>query len=85
MQRENISANSGKTRNLQDLYLNYLRKNKIPVTIYLTKGVRLRGVIKGFDSFIVILKEAAQQMIYKHAISTVAPEMDIDLRFEDEK
>ncbi|TAL22027.1 MAG: RNA chaperone Hfq, partial [Nitrospirae bacterium] len=69
-------------QNLQDNYLNQLRKDKIPVVIYLTNGVRLKGVIKGFDSFVVLLKEASQQMIYKHAISTVVPERDIDLRFE---
>lgn len=73
---------SNKGQNLQDNYLNQLRKDKIPVVIYLTNGVRLKGVIKGFDSFVVLLKEASQQMIYKHAISTIVPERDIDLRFE---
>ncbi len=75
-------SNSAKGQNLQDNYLNQLRKDKIPVVIYLINGVRLKGVIKGFDSFVVLLKEAAQQMIYKHAISTIVPERDIDLRFE---
>ena len=75
-------SNAGKGQNLQDNYLNQLRKDKVPVVIYLTNGVRLKGVIKGFDSFVVLLKEASQQMIYKHAISTVVPERDIDLRFE---
>ena len=75
-------SNSAKGQNLQDNYLNQLRKDKIPVVIYLINGVRLKGVIKGFDSFVVLLKEAAQQMIYKQAISTIVPERDIDLRFE---
>lgn len=69
--------------NLQDNYLNHLRKEKIPVVIYLTNGVRLKGLIKGFDSFVIVLKETAQQLIYKHAVSTIVPEKDIDLRFEE--
>ncbi len=75
-------SNSAKGQNLQDNYLNQLRKDKIPVVIYLINGVRLKGMIKGFDSFVILLKEASQQMIYKHAISTIVPERDIDLRFE---
>ncbi len=69
--------------NLQDNYLNHLRKEKIPVVIYLTNGVRLKGLIKGFDSFVIVLKETAQQLIYKHAVSTIVPERDVDLRFEE--
>ncbi|MBI5205287.1 MAG: RNA chaperone Hfq [Nitrospirae bacterium] len=75
-------SNSAKGQNLQDNYLNQLRKDKIPVVIYLINGVRLKGMIKGFDSFVILLKETSQQMIYKHAISTIVPERDIDLRFE---
>lgn len=71
------------TNNLQDNYLNQLRKEKTPVVVYLTNGVRLKGIIKGFDSFVIILKEATQQMIYKHAVSTIVPEKDVDLRFEE--
>jgi host factor-I protein len=67
--------------NLQDNYLNHLRKEKIPVLVYLTNGVRLKGVIKGFDSFVIVLRESTQQLIYKHAISTIVPERDVDLRF----
>lgn len=69
--------------NLQDNYLNYLRKEKIPVVVYLTNGVRLKGTIKGFDNFVIILKESSQQLIYKHAVSTIIPERDVDLRFEE--
>lgn len=71
------------SNNLQDNYLNQLRKDKIPVVVYLTNGVRLKGVIKGFDNFVIVLKEASQQLIYKHAVSTIVPEKDVDLRFEE--
>ena len=60
--------------NLQDIFLNGARKNKIPVTIYLTNGFQIKGHVKGFDSFTVILDcEGKQMMIYKHAISTITP------------
>ncbi len=71
--------------NLQDTYLNQLRKEKTPVVIYLTNGVRLKGVIKGFDNFVILLKENAQSLIYKHAISTIVPEKDIELDFEGQR
>ncbi|HOB20276.1 MAG TPA: RNA chaperone Hfq [Candidatus Atribacteria bacterium] len=59
---------------LQDLFLNQIRKEYIPVTIHLTNGFQLKGQVKGFDSFIVILEsEGKQMMIYKHAISTITP------------
>lgn len=72
-----------KITSLQDNYLNQLRKDKIPVVIFLTNGVRLKGLIKGFDTFVVLLKDASQQLIFKHAISTIVPEKDLDLRFEE--
>lgn len=60
--------------NLQDIFLNGARKNKIVVTIYLTNGFQLKGYVKGFDSFTVILDcDGRQMMIYKHAISTITP------------
>ena len=68
---------------LQDLYLNYVRKEKLPVTIFLINGTRLKGVIKGFDKFAVLLKNDVQQLVYKHAISTVCPEKDVYLKFEE--
>ena len=59
---------------LQDIILNSVRKNRIPVTMHLTNGVPLKGIIRGFDSFVVLLEsDGKQQMIYKHAISTLAP------------
>jgi host factor-I protein len=62
------------TNNLQDIFLNGARKNKIPVIIYLTNGFQLKGHVKGFDNFTVVLdSDGKQMMIYKHAISTVTP------------
>ncbi|MDA8104284.1 MAG: RNA chaperone Hfq [Nitrospiraceae bacterium] len=74
-----------KSQSLQDNYLNQLRKDKMPVVIYLTNGVRLKGVIKAFDNFVILLKESTQQLIYKHAVSTIVPERDIDIRFESQQ
>ena len=72
-----------KSPNLQDSYLNQLRKEKIPVAIYLTNGIRLKGVIKGFDNFVILLKENAHSLIYKHAISTIVPDREIETGFEE--
>ncbi|HYQ48631.1 MAG: RNA chaperone Hfq [Nitrospirae bacterium] len=73
-----------RSQSLQDNYLNQLRKDKMPVIVYLTNGVRLKGTIKGFDSFVILLKDASQQLVYKHAVSTIVPERDLDIRFEDQ-
>jgi host factor-I protein len=73
-----------KNVNLQDGYLNQLRKEKIPVVIYLTNGVRLKGLIKGFDNFVILLKETSQSLIYKHAVSTIVPERDVEIGFEEQ-
>jgi host factor-I protein len=78
-------SNGGKGVNLQDTYLNHLRKDKVPVIIYLTNGVRLKGVIKGFDNFVILLKENTQSLIYKHALSTIVPEKDVELEFEGQR
>lgn len=60
--------------NLQDTFLNQVRKENLPVTIYLINGFQLKGVVKGFDNFTVVVEfEGKQQMVYKHAISTVMP------------
>lgn len=62
------------TVNLQDSFLNQVRKENIPVIIYLVNGVQLRGVVKGFDNFTIVLEyEGRQSMVYKHAVSTIAP------------
>src|SRR4028119_1933083 len=69
-----------KVNNLQDMFLNNLRRGKIPVTMFLVKGVKLQGVITWFDNFSVLLRRDGQaQLIYKHAISTVMPSQPIDL------
>ncbi len=74
-----------KDRKLQDLYLNYLRKEKVPVSIFLVSGTRLKGTIKGFDNFVILLKQANQQLIYKHAIATISPDKEINLKIEAQK
>ena len=62
------------TINLQDSILKEVRRDKVPVTLFLMNGFQLRGIITGFDSFVVVLvSDGKQQMIYKHAISTLAP------------
>jgi host factor-I protein len=67
-------------QNLQDAFLNHVRKNKIPVTIFLINGVKLLGVITWFDNFCVLLRREGQsQLVYKHAISTVMPGQPINL------
>jgi host factor-I protein len=64
--------------NLQDIFLNQMRKEKIPVTMYLVNGARLSGTIKGFDNFVILMKQENQQLVYKHAISTIIPEKPMD-------
>ena len=72
-----------KTQNLQDAFLNYIRREKIPVTLYLMNGFQLRGVVRSFDSFVVLIDaDGRQQMIYKHAISTVAPARPVSLELQ---
>jgi host factor-I protein len=67
-------------QNLQDTFLNHIRKNKVPVTIFLMNGVKLQGVITWFDNFCVLLRRDGQsQLVYKHAISTVMPSQPITL------
>jgi host factor-I protein len=69
-----------KSNNLQDIFLNSLRKSKAPVTIFLVKGVKLQGIITWFDNFSILLRRDGQsQLIYKHAISTVMPGQQMDL------
>ncbi len=62
-----------KGHSLQDPFLNALRKNRVPVSIYLVSGIKLQGQIESFDQFVILLKNAVSQMVYKHAISTVVP------------
>jgi host factor-I protein len=68
--------------NLQDLFLNNARKEKIPVTIYLMNGVKVNGLVKGFDSYVILVEgeNKQQNMIYKHAVSTMIPSKSINLQ-----
>jgi host factor-I protein len=71
---------SEKAHNVQDVFLNNVRKNKTPVTIFLVNGVKLQGIITWFDNFSVLLRrDAHSQLVYKHAISTVMPATPIQL------
>ena len=70
--------------NLQDVFLNQVRKEHVPVTVYLTNGFQLRGMVKGFDNFTVVLdSEGKQQLVYKHAISTVSPMKAVNIIFNE--
>jgi len=62
-----------KGQSLQDPFLNALRRERVPVSIYLVNGIKLQGTIESFDQYVVVLRNAVSQMIYKHAISTVVP------------
>lgn len=66
---------------LQDPFLNALRKERIPVSIYLVNGIKLQGQIESFDQFVVLLRNSVNQMVYKHAISTVVPARNVKLNF----
>jgi host factor-I protein len=69
-----------KSQNVQDVFLNYIRKNKTPVTIFLVNGVKLQGIVTWFDNFSVLLRrDGHTQLVYKHAISTVMPGTSISL------
>jgi host factor-I protein len=68
-----------KGQSLQDPFLNQLRKERVPVSIYLVNGIKLQGQIESFDQFVVLLRNSVNQMVYKHAISTVVPSRNIKL------
>ena len=69
-----------RTPNLQDTFLNFVRKNKVPLTIFLVNGVKLQGVVSWFDNFCVLLRRDGQsQLVYKHAISTIMPSQPVQL------
>lgn len=76
---------SEKTQNLQDVFLNHVRKNKTPVTVFLVNGVKLQGIITWFDNFCVLLRrDGHSQLVYKHAISTVMPVTPVALYDEED-
>ena len=68
-----------KGQSLQEPFLNALRRERVPVSIYLVNGIKLQGQVESFDQFVVLLKNSVSQMIYKHAISTVVPSRNIKL------
>ncbi|WP_299375345.1 RNA chaperone Hfq [uncultured Kiloniella sp.] len=69
-----------KSQNVQDVFLNTIRKNKVPVTVFLVNGVKLQGIISWFDNFSVLLRrDAHAQLVYKHAISTIMPASPVQL------
>ena len=68
-----------KGQSLQEPYLNTLRKERVPVSVYLVNGIKLQGQIESFDQFVILLRNAVSQMVYKHAISTVVPARNIQL------
>ncbi len=73
-----------KGQSLQDPFLNALRKERIPVSIYLVNGIKLQGQIDSFDQFVVLLRNTVTQMVYKHAISTVVPARNVKLPISDD-
>jgi host factor-I protein len=72
-----------KGQSLQDPFLNALRKERVPVSIYLVNGIKLQGQIDSFDQFVVLLRNSVSQMVYKHAISTVVPARNVRLSTEE--
>lgn len=72
-----------KGHSLQDPFLNSLRKDRVPVSIFLVNGIKLQGQIESFDQYVVMLKNATSQMVYKHAISTVVPSRNPKMHDDD--
>lgn len=74
-----------KGQTLQDPFLNALRKERVPVSIYLVNGIKLQGQIESFDQFVILLKNAVSQMVYKHAVSTIVPVRNVKYMPEELK
>ncbi len=75
---------SSKGHMLQEPFLNALRKERIPVAIYLVNGIKLQGTVESFDQFVILLGNTVSQLVYKHAISTIVPARPIKLSYEDD-
>ena len=71
-------------QSLQDPFLNALRREKVPVSIYLVNGIKLQGQVESFDQFVVLLRNSVSQMVYKHAISTVVPARNVKIATGDD-
>jgi len=85
-----INKNLGETampkgQSLQEPFLNALRRERVPVAIYLVNGIKLQGQVESFDQFVVLLKNSVSQMIYKHAISTVVPARNVSVFDEEDE
>jgi host factor-I protein len=76
----NKENSMSKGQSLQDPFLNALRKERVPVSIFLVNGIKLQGQIESFDQFVVLLKNSVSQMVYKHAISTVVPARNVRIQ-----
>ena len=74
-----------KGQSLQDPYLNALRQERVPVSVYLVNGIKLQGEIEAFDQFVVLLRNSVGQMVYKHAISTIVPTQNVQLPSEGQR
>jgi host factor-I protein len=74
-----------KGQSLQEPFLNALRRERVPVAIYLVNGIKLQGQVESFDQFVVLLKNSVSQMIYKHAISTVVPARNVNVFDEEDQ
>ncbi len=72
-----------KGQSLQDPFLNALRRERVPVSIYLVNGIKLQGTVESFDQFVVLLRNTVSQMVYKHAISTVVPARNVRIGLPD--
>jgi len=75
--------NANKNQLLQDSFLNALRKEHIPVSIYLVNGIKLQGNVESFDQYVILLRNTVTQMVYKHAISTVVPARAVEFKLEE--
>ena len=74
-----------KGHSLQDPFLNALRKERIPVSIYLVNGIKLQGQVESFDQFVILLKNSVSQLVYKHAISTIVPTRNVKMPRPDDE
>ncbi|MDC3180928.1 RNA chaperone Hfq [Gammaproteobacteria bacterium] len=72
-----MTIQSAKVQSLQDPFLNALRRQRVPVSIYLTNGIKLQGVVAAFDKYVVLLKNNTKQVVFKHAIATIVPSRNI--------
>ncbi|MBT3310251.1 MAG: RNA chaperone Hfq [Gammaproteobacteria bacterium] len=75
---------SSKSKQLQEPFLNVLRKEKVPVSIFLVNGIKLQGQIDSFDQFVILLKSSVNQMVYKHAVSTIVPSRPVNVDYDND-